>query len=98
MACSNLQEHKLSGYLTENALNKLLSIYLMAALRFVNTSIVILFLAIYIRRLLLYDEKNWQKKSRDEVNNKVSSSSSKLYIWATKHHQRARMAADINWL
>jgi len=58
MACSNLQEHKLSGYLTENALNKLLSIYLMAALRFVNTSIVILFLAIYIRRLLLYDEKN----------------------------------------
>jgi len=98
MACSNLQEHKLSGYLTENALNKLLSIYLMAALRFVNTSIVILFLAIYIRRLLLYDEKNWQKKSRDEGNNKVSSSSSKLYIWATKHHQRARMAADINWL
>jgi len=61
-------------------------------------------------RSKMYAEKNWQKKSRDEVNSKVSSSSSKLYFWcidcrimiitgwATKHHQRARMAADINWL
>ena len=74
--------------------NKLLSIYLLAALRFVNTSIAILFLVIYTSGLLsksavfipdfrshskMYAEKNWEK-SRDEVNSKVSSSSSKLYF------------------
>jgi len=57
--------------------NKLLSIYLLAALRFVNTSIAILFLVIYTSGLLsksavfipdfrshskMYAEKNWEKK------------------------------------